>query len=357
MTSQHAPGRTAKRQARPQPSASPIVYPGGNTLPFDPSYISPPQDDLRPRAQFTRSHSEFILSPAHLMPPPPVPPSSQFQTPQSMYFSSPSSVDSDPNYFSTYTQTYPSPFYDMSYPAPPVDYTDDGMSYMEFDPRLSDMESDMMSQSVAMSDIDTKTNFSVSMASTSPSKAPTKTPRPPNAWILYRSDKLKAIAAGEVIPGLDEVVAELNHTGSSAIPSNDSGEGEEKKTRQRPPKKGTRPPTEGLLSLGRGKLGRGIPQADISKMISMLWKRESSLVRDRYENLALMKKREVSQPFHASPSQLWLWHVSPSATAPAQVPRLQVSASAQGRQDQGEGGEGEGARVNKEGEGGSEGWS
>ena len=107
--------------------------------------------------------------------------------------------------------------------------------------------------------------LSMSQISHATTTAASKTPRPPNAWILYRSDKLKAIAAGEMIPGLDSVMSELNPSGgSSGSPwtedGNDTTSTSRGKTRNRSPKKGTKPPTEGLLSLGRGKLGRGLPR-------------------------------------------------------------------------------------------------
>jgi len=132
---------------------------------------------------------------------------------------------------------------------------------------------------------------------------PVHTPRPPNAWILYRSDKLKAIAAGDEIPGLDGVMAELGVSGSSSSDEieKDSGDKEAddtaEKAKPKPKKKGKKgvqEPTEGLLSLGRGKTGRGLPQADISKMISMLWKRESAAIRGEYERRSEVKKAEVS---------------------------------------------------------------
>jgi hypothetical protein len=162
----------------------------------------------------------------------------------------------------------------------------------------------------------------------SPKKAarPAHTPRPPNAWILYRSDKLRAIAAGESLPGLDAVMAEQGVTSSSgsassgedsskegkgkgkskevtpasSVPS-DGAEGIKKGSMPPPPtpkgkvkgKKGAKEPTEGYLSLGPGKTGRGLPQADISKMISMLWKRETPEVRAEYERLSELKKIEV----------------------------------------------------------------
>jgi hypothetical protein len=66
-------------------------------------------------------------------------------------------------------------------------------------------------------------------------------------------------------------------------------------TKVKKPKKGSKEPTEGYLSLGRGTTGRGLPQADISMLIGMLWKRESEEVRGEYAKTAELKKLEVSR--------------------------------------------------------------
>lgn len=151
---------------------------------------------------------------------------------------------------------------------------------------------------------------------------PIKAPRPANAWILYRSDRLKDISAGRKIKGLDEVMRESGYSASSASASSGDESGmdliraisrdtpatsvsatEEEQVPKPAPatvpkmkkgKKGAKEPTEGLLSLGRGKTGRGLPQAHISKMISILWKRESADVRGKYEQLSEQRKQEVS---------------------------------------------------------------
>jgi len=129
------------------------------------------------------------------------------------------------------------------------------------------------------------------------------TPRPPNAWILYRSDQLKAIAAGEHLPGLEAIMAEAGLSNSGTELSEESCTEDKNKiagsmlpppTPKKKAKKGAKEPSEGLLSLGRGKTGRGLPQADISKMISMLWKRESAEVRSDYERMSEMRKLQVS---------------------------------------------------------------
>lgn len=122
------------------------------------------------------------------------------------------------------------------------------------------------------------------------SKSTAKTPRPPNAWILYRSDKLKAIANGETIPGLEAVMNQSGLSGSG------TSEGEEaQKKPKKKPRKGAKEPSKGILSLGRGKTGRGLPQADISKMISLLWKKEKPEAKAKYERMAEIKKLEVSE--------------------------------------------------------------
>lgn len=81
----------------------------------------------------------------------------------------------------------------------------------------------------------------------SPSKPKTKVPRPPNAWILYRSDKFARAKAGEEIVDIS----------------------------------------------GKGKSGRGIPQSELSKTISKLWKAEPQEKKDYWEKLAQEKKLEV----------------------------------------------------------------
>jgi hypothetical protein len=170
------------------------------------------------------------------------------------------------------------------------------------------------------------------------------TPRPPNAWILYRSDKLKAIAAGDEIPGLDGVMAELGVSGTSSSDEVDRDEAEkgpeEESAKAKPKpkkkgKKGVKEPTEGLLSLGRGKTGRGLPQADISKMISMLWKRESASVRGEYERRSEMKKAEVSLrfiPCHSVPPPSFRVGIFGTyASACGVVSRIQVQTGTKGR--------------------------
>jgi len=140
----------------------------------------------------------------------------------------------------------------------------------------------------------------------SPSKTSaleTRPPRPPNAWILYRSDKLSEISAGKKVKNLDGVMRDSGVSSSSGEESSaEAGltsttsvtdDEKEKPIVKRKGKKGAKEPTEGLLALGKGKTGRGLPQAHISKMISELWKRESATVRGEYERRSEVQKLEV----------------------------------------------------------------
>ena len=52
-------------------------------------------------------------------------------------------------------------------------------------------------------------------------------------------------------------------------------------------------PTEDFIALGPGKGGKGLPQSDISKVISHLWKNEVPEIRVVYENKANARKLEV----------------------------------------------------------------
>jgi hypothetical protein len=124
------------------------------------------------------------------------------------------------------------------------------------------------------------------------------TPRPPNSWILYRSDVMKKIknakAVGckfEIPPGLVEVVAK-----------------------------------EG---------GEGILQGDLSKLISCFWRNESKEVKTAYEQLSQVKKREVSISFfpsHRSKATRSADFISSSLSlARHPVPRLQIPARSKER--------------------------
>jgi len=142
---------------------------------------------------------------------------------------------------------------------------------------------------------------------------------------------LKAIAAGEHLPYQDALLIEAGISSGSASMSTSSGDDNPMKKKGKgkskgksnasldtpqtsvistpvdefPPedrrqpikmkkgKKGVPDPTEGYLSLGKGKTGRGLPQADISKMISIAWKRETPEVRKKYEQMSEKRKQEV----------------------------------------------------------------
>jgi hypothetical protein len=113
---------------------------------------------------------------------------------------------------------------------------------------------------------------------------PKKAPRPPNAWILYRSEMLGQIRDnnGEMPPALAEAMRTLgcgDDTGGSGSDAEAKKKG----------KKATK------SVMASGKAGRGLPQAHISQIISLLWKKESEEVRRRYEQLAEVKKLEVSK--------------------------------------------------------------
>jgi len=115
-----------------------------------------------------------------------------------------------------------------------------------------------------------------------------KVPRPPNAWILYRSEMLNQIRNGQIPTGLQDVVNAQQSARSSSTTS--ASEGEAKKG-----KKSSKESSAAVIAqLGGGKAGRGLPQADISKFISVLWKKEKDEVRRKYEQLAEIKKIEVS---------------------------------------------------------------
>lgn len=135
---------------------------------------------------------------------------------------------------------------------------------------------------------------------------PEQPPRPPNAWILYRSERLRAIAAGEPIPGLLAVleaqslvraldVSEQRPSGfkdaSSSPEPNRFQLFREDEPSNPPNQKDVKddPKTE-----TSSKYRRALLQADISKVISMMWKREGKEVKSKYEAMAEAKKLEVS---------------------------------------------------------------
>jgi hypothetical protein len=132
-------------------------------------------------------------------------------------------------------------------------------------------------------------------------------PRPPNAWILYRSERLRAIAAGEPIPGLLAVleaqslvraldVSEQRNPGfkdSSSSPEPNRFQLFKDAEPLTPPTEKDDTVNDTALE-GGSKYRRALLQADISKVISMLWKREGREVKAKYEAMAEARKQEVS---------------------------------------------------------------
>lgn len=144
-------------------------------------------------------------------------------------------------------------------------------------------------------------------------------PRPPNAWILYRSEKLKAIAAGEKLANLDAILAEQQaevqraQEGSSRAPrgggkqragsqassktSKGTAKGKKKagdQDTESEPTDGRSPPQDQANSDGNTG-SKAVPQAEISKVISLMWKREKKEEKARFEKMAQARKAEVSR--------------------------------------------------------------
>lgn len=261
------------------------------------------------------SGSGMGYSPSMLMPPPssysngsymPVPPGTSF----SPLMSSPLRPHDSPygehygssSQFGSYPQSYPYPHYSMGVPMTQTmshQSTTTSYSGMNTDTDADEGFASMLNidgeeEEYRQSSAEPSTSKSLK-ASTIPKVA--QPPRPPNAWIMYRSDKLKEIRDGKQIDGFDKIMTE---SGLSSSASASSGEeslmngvvGE--KPKRRKGKKGVKEPTEGLLRMGKGKTGRGLPQAHISKMISELWKAETPAIRGEYERRSEVKKLEVS---------------------------------------------------------------
>ncbi|WVQ77003.1 hypothetical protein IAR50_006682 [Cryptococcus sp. DSM 104548] len=89
-------------------------------------------------------------------------------------------------------------------------------------------------------------------------------PRPPNAWIIYRSEILTRFKKGDKIPGYKQARTDL---GLAPLPDSDDESPE-------------------------GKSGKGLPQADVSKVISYLWKHETKQNKAHYERQAALRKEE-----------------------------------------------------------------
>lgn len=297
--------RAVRKSTRP--SVSPMAYPQPGSY-----------DHMLPQS----------MSPANLMPPPSsYTPGQSFGSTAHGLMASPMGYPSplgtaSPSQFTSYTGSFPSSGY---FPSQPMSYSLSQQSGHSARPLQSDTEAeaegetDFESLSFAVDlDLDLESGKPTTSKAAPASKSPKSVvsiPRPANAWILYRSDRLKDISAGRKIKGLDEVMRESGYSASSASASSgdesgldrmaqttpatsasvtDDDQSKPKVKKVRKAKKGAKEPTEGLLSLGRGKTGRGLPQAHISKMISILWKRESAEVRSKYEQLSEQRKQEVS---------------------------------------------------------------
>ena len=142
----------------------------------------------------------------------------------------------------------------------------------------------------------------------SPDKAQRKRPpRPCNAWILYRSDKLNWIKRGDPIPNIDEILEiikadEKIKTFKASSGQSESAEGDSAfdaghgTPKSKPKKKGKKnaESSETIPSHGPTKSVKDFPQATISKIISALWKRESSAVKDAWQKRSEQRKTEVS---------------------------------------------------------------
>ncbi|KAK4685791.1 hypothetical protein P7C73_g4349, partial [Tremellales sp. Uapishka_1] len=149
-----------------------------------------------------------------------------------------------------------------------------------------------------------------------------KPPRPPNAWIIYRSYRVSQCALGEGVEEVNAVIRELAAKDKAAnnekaglrsladLPENPlskTGSVEPSAETSTPPTSGhesdlepkkeldidteTAPVVDPTAML-RGKSGKGLPQSDISRIMSVLWKRESPEVRREYERKAEIMKVE-----------------------------------------------------------------
>ncbi|WRT64334.1 uncharacterized protein IL334_001266 [Kwoniella shivajii] len=239
----------------------------------------------------------------------------------------------NPNIFASYPQSYPTTSYFPHHPtipppaslasSPPWQTTDTEANASGLDVDL-DIDLDDQDQNT-MTDIDGRTSGStaypieskLALSSSKPKSGTDAIPRPPNAWILYRSDILKDLAAGNDIPNLDITLAKMGYgatTSASSDESNlggltDRGKSREvldshmmppptsTKTKYKKVKSQGREPTEEFLSLGRGKTGKGLPQAHISKLISTLWKNETPDRRAFYEQKANLRKIEHQKKY------------------------------------------------------------
>jgi hypothetical protein len=307
-TSSRSP-RPIRRSTRPVPQSHPSSYEGshgsyGDNAGYSPSMLMPPPSSYSSsQGYFTGAsvspHMSSLLRP--------------HDTPYMGQYAG------SPSHFAAYPQPYP--MYPQYSGGAPISYT---LSQQSADASQSGMYTDTEAEEEFTFpgdfEYDSRIHHTPPLPLSklaSPSKSPLKAqpPRPPNAWILYRSDRLKDISAGRVVKGLDAVMRDSGFSGSSASSGEESASGmaldgtkgtpatsvsggtdddKPKPVVRRKGKKGAKEPTEGLLRMGTGKTGRGLPQAHISKMISELWKREEPEIRREYEMRSEKKKNEAS---------------------------------------------------------------
>ncbi|KAK6905910.1 hypothetical protein I203_106745 [Kwoniella mangroviensis CBS 8507] len=245
--------------------------------------------------------------------------SSRSQSPPSLTYSY-----SNPNIFASYPQSYPTTdYFPQQHPQiiPPSANSHAGSppwQTTDTEANASGLDVDLDVDLEGMTDEGTG---KLSYSTASPGKSlkvsgKDSIPRPPNAWILYRSDILKDLASGNDIPGLDAVLTKLGYgpvtSASSDESTNESVSATKGKSKEAtdsemmpPPstikvkksKKGVKQPTEEFLSLGRGKTGKGLPQAHISKLISTLWKNETEERKAFYERKADLRKIEHQKKY------------------------------------------------------------
>nr|XP_019015126.1 uncharacterized protein I206_01214 [Kwoniella pini CBS 10737]OCF53907.1 hypothetical protein I206_01214 [Kwoniella pini CBS 10737] len=228
---------------------------------------------------------------------------------------------SNPNIFATYPQSFPTssyfPHQQSPIPPPMALAASPPWQTTDTEANTSGLDIDLDVDLEGITDEGTaKSSYLTASAMRSKSSSKDSIPRPPNAWILYRSDMLKDLASGNDIPGLDAVLNKMGYGPTTSTSSDEStndasmnaesGKAKGKKkemidSEMMPPpstksskksKKGKKEPTEQFLSLGSGKTGKGLPQAHISKLISTLWKNETEERKAFYERAADLRKIE-----------------------------------------------------------------
>ncbi|OCF37639.1 hypothetical protein I317_04365 [Kwoniella heveanensis CBS 569] len=258
---------------------------------------------------FHSSIDPSLASPSSSMPKPPQTQSQSQSPPLSYSFGTPS-------IFSSYPQSYPMSSYfpqEAAVPPPPPLGSSPPWLTTDTEANASGLDLDLDVSGAGELDDAQPVEPVKSKGGKGPKIA---IPRPPNAWILYRSDILKGLAEKTEIPGLEAVMLKMGYNPTTSASSDESavegsrgkGKGKGKATtdsemmppptsKRRKQKKGAKAPTEAFLSLGRGKNGKGLPQADISKLISNLWKSETAERKAFYERKADLKKIEHQKKY------------------------------------------------------------